>query len=69
MQLCGFTQTDLSLCFKRLESEKSKLISEVSKLHQEQENWTLQKSELKMSLAELSAENNQLRNELQQAKV
>lgn len=55
----------VSLCHKRLESEKTDLISEVNKLHKEGEVWTLQKSELEMTLAELSAENSQLRDELQ----
>ena len=49
---------------KRLESEKTELILEVNKLHKEQEMWAVEKSELKMTLAEVSAENTQLRDEL-----
>lgn len=49
---------------KRLESEKTELISELNKLHKEQEVWAVQRSELEMTQAELSAENAQLRSEL-----
>ena len=49
---------------KRLESEKTELIFEVNKLHKEQEMWAVARSELNMTLAEVSAENTQLRDEL-----
>ncbi|KAK2564395.1 hypothetical protein P5673_011822 [Acropora cervicornis] len=52
----------------RLEAEKVDLISRVSKMHNEQGEWCLQKSELEMSLAELNAENTQLRSQLQSTK-
>ena len=48
----------------RLESEKSALLSELNKLRQEKKVWDIQRSELEMSQAELSAENTQLRSEL-----
>ena len=57
------------ICHKRLESEKNDLISKVRKLQKDQEMWTSQKSELEMSVSELSAENMQLRVELQSTKV
>ena len=52
------------LCQNRLECEKTELITELNKLHKEKEAWALQKSELEMTQAELSAENSQLRSEL-----
>lgn len=52
------------VCENRLESEKTELISELNKLHKEKEVWALQRSELEMTQAELSAENTQLRSEL-----
>lgn len=52
------------LCQNRLEYEKTELITELNKLHKEKETWALQKSELEMTQAELSAENSQLRSEL-----
>ena len=48
----------------RLESEKTALISELNKLRQEKKVWEIQRSELEMTQAELSAENTQLRSEL-----
>ena len=57
------------VCHKRLEAEKVDLISKVSKMHNEQGEWNLQKSELEMSLTELNAENTQLRSRLQSTKV
>lgn len=48
----------------RLESEKTALLSELNKLRQEKKVWAIQRSELEMTQAELSAENTQLRSEL-----
>ena len=48
----------------RLESEKTALISELNKLRQEKKVWEIQRSELEMTQTELSAENTQLRSEL-----
>nr|XP_058945084.1 cingulin-like protein 1 isoform X5 [Pocillopora verrucosa] len=48
----------------RLESEKTELIKEIHKLQEEQQAWSIQRSELRMTLAELSAENSQLRDQL-----
>lgn len=48
----------------RLESEKTTLLSELNKLRQEKKVWAIQRSELEMTQAELSAENTQLRSEL-----
>ncbi|XP_027059467.1 cingulin-like protein 1 isoform X3 [Pocillopora damicornis] len=48
----------------RLESEKTELIKEIHKLQEEQQAWSIQRSELRMTLAELSAESSQLRDQL-----
>lgn len=48
----------------RLESEKTELTTELHKLQEKQQVWSLQRSELRMTLAELRAENSQLRDEL-----
>lgn len=52
------------VCQNRLETEKIALMTELNKLQKEKEVWALQRSELEMTQAELSAENSQLRSEL-----
>jgi len=62
--LHGYLLTVLVCVLNRLESEKTVLISDLNKLHKEKEVWAIQRSELQMTQAELSAENTQLRREL-----